>query len=97
MTHPDKLVWTGCGGSRAKRGAAGFSEARCSDQMTHRELQVLHLLKDGRSNKQIAESMGVESVTVKAHLGRMLRKAGVKNRVALTLKAMAEDSGRPES
>jgi DNA-binding NarL/FixJ family response regulator len=57
-------------------------------QMTYRERDVMRLLMDGRSNRQIAEAMGIELVTVKAHLGRMLRKAGVKNRVELTLKAM---------
>jgi DNA-binding NarL/FixJ family response regulator len=67
---------------------------RFSEQMTHRELEVLQLLKDGQTNRQIAATMGIESVTVKAHMGRMLRKAGVKNRVELTLKAMAEGSER---
>ncbi len=66
-------------------GAAPFA-----GQMTHREREVLVLLKDGRTNRQIADRMGIEPVTVKAHLGRMLRKAGAKNRVELTLKAMAE-------
>jgi DNA-binding NarL/FixJ family response regulator len=70
--------------------APGETVERCSDQMTKRELQVLGLLKDGQTNRQIALTMGIESVTVKAHLGRMLRKAGVKNRVELTLKALAE-------
>jgi DNA-binding CsgD family transcriptional regulator len=37
--------------------------------------------------------MGVEAVTVKAHMGRMFRKAGAKNRVELTLKAMLGGSG----
>lgn len=59
-------------------------------QMTNREREVLHLLQNGRTNRQIADLMGIEPVTVKAHLGRMLRKAGAKNRVQLTLKAMAE-------
>ena len=56
--------------------------------MTYRERDVMRLLLDGRTNRQIADSMGIELVTVKAHLGRMLRKAGVKNRVELTLRAM---------
>lgn len=64
-------------------------EAAFSDRMTLREREVLRLLMDGQTNREIAETMGIEPVTVKAHLGRMLRKARVKNRIELTVKAMA--------
>jgi len=64
-------------------------EATFSDRMTRREREVLRLLMDGQTNREIAETMGIEQVTVKAHLGRMLRKARVKNRIELTVKAMA--------
>jgi DNA-binding NarL/FixJ family response regulator len=74
----------------------GAGSRRFSRQMTAREKEVLQLLTDGRTNRQIAESLGVEEVTIKAHLGRMLRKAGVKNRIELTLKAMAENSEMPD-
>lgn len=69
-------------------------EATFSGQMTQREREVLNLLMDGQTNRQIAERLGIEPVTVKAHLGRMLRKARVKNRIELTIKAMA-DGSRP--
>jgi DNA-binding NarL/FixJ family response regulator len=74
----------------------GKRAERFAEQMTPREFEVLQLLKDGHTNRQIAQAMGIEPVTVKAHLGRMLRKAGVTNRVELTLKALAEgpDSSR---
>ena len=38
----------------------------------------------------VAEAMGIDEVTVKAHLGRMLRKTGASNRVELTLRALEE-------
>lgn len=59
-------------------------------RMTPREREVLGLLMDGRSNRDIARSMGIDETTVKAHLGRMLRKTGATNRVELTLRAMEE-------
>ena len=59
-------------------------------RMTTREREVLEFLMDGRSNRGIAEAMGIDEATVKAHLGRMLRKAGATNRVELTLRAMEE-------
>jgi len=68
---------------------AGTGEA-IAEKMTPREQKVLELLMDGGSNRQIAKSMGIDEVTVKAHLGRMLRKTGSSNRIELTLRAMEE-------
>ena len=58
--------------------------------LTDREREVLHLLMSGRSNREIGAAMGIEQATVKAHLGRMLRKSRSTNRVELTLRAMEE-------
>ncbi|MBW4039527.1 MAG: response regulator transcription factor [Acidobacteria bacterium] len=58
--------------------------------LTEREREVLHLLMSGRSNREIGAAMGIEQATVKAHLGRMLRKSRATNRVELTLRAMEE-------
>jgi DNA-binding NarL/FixJ family response regulator len=63
-------------------------------RMTAREREVLELLMDGRSNRAIAEALGIDEATVKAHLGRMLRKTGAHNRVELTLRAIEERSAR---
>lgn len=59
-------------------------------RMTPREREVLDLLMDGKSNRDIARAMGIDETTVKAHLGRMLRKTGATNRVELTLRAMEQ-------
>jgi DNA-binding NarL/FixJ family response regulator len=58
--------------------------------MSRRESEVLELLLRGQSNRDIADALGIDEVTVKAHLGRMLRKTGSTNRVELTLKALEE-------
>lgn len=55
---------------------------------TRRELEVLRLLVLGQPNRQIAQILGVDEGTVKAHLGRVMRKAGVGNRTALTMRAI---------
>jgi DNA-binding NarL/FixJ family response regulator len=62
------------------------------EMLTDREREVMHLLMSGRSNREIAAAMGIEQATVKAHLGRMLRKTRASNRVELTLRAMEERS-----
>ncbi len=56
-------------------------------ELTRRELQVLRLLVLGRSNREIAEALSIEESTVKSHLARLMRKASVRNRTALTMRA----------
>lgn len=56
--------------------------------LTCREIEVLDLLLLGLSNREIAHALDVEQATVKAHLGRLMRKAAVTNRTALGVHAM---------
>ena len=86
---PRKVLARLIDASGAVTAASTAGEAIAS-KMTPRELGVLHHLKDGSSNRQIARAMGIDEVTVKAHLGRMLRKTGSANRVELALRALEE-------
>jgi len=61
--------------------------ARSAPQFTHRELEVLQLLVSARSNREIADALGIEVRTVKSYVGRMMRKVGVGNRIALSVHA----------
>jgi DNA-binding NarL/FixJ family response regulator len=54
-------------------------------KFTSRELEVLKLLREGQPNREIALSLGIDEGTVKAHIGRLMRKVGVSNRIALTV------------
>jgi DNA-binding NarL/FixJ family response regulator len=54
-------------------------------RFTPRELQVLNLLRAGQPNRAIALALGIDEGTVKAHVGRLMRKVGVNNRIALTV------------
>jgi DNA-binding NarL/FixJ family response regulator len=78
-------------------GAHGGANQPIDELLTDREREVMHLLMSGRSNREIAAAMGIEQATVKAHLGRMLRKTHANNRVELTLRAMEERSLGDES
>jgi DNA-binding NarL/FixJ family response regulator len=55
---------------------------------TEREGQVLRLLVAGHPNRAIAEELGIDLITVKAHVGRLMRKVGVDNRIALSVQAV---------
>ena len=56
--------------------------------LTPREREVVDLLIAGRANREIAATLGVETKTVKSHVGRLFQKFGVPNRVALTVRAL---------
>jgi DNA-binding NarL/FixJ family response regulator len=42
----------------------------------------------GRPNREIAQILDIDEGTVKAHVGRLMRKVGVDNRIALTMQAV---------
>ena len=48
--------------------------------LTNRQSQVLDLIAQGKSNKQIAYDMGVSEATVKLHINALLRSLKVNNR-----------------
>ena len=56
--------------------------------LTEREQQVLELILQARSNREIARQLGIEERTVKAHVGRLMRKTGADNRIELTMRAL---------
>ncbi len=57
------------------------------EPLTERELEVLRLIADGLTNRQIAEALTVVEGTVKAHNHHIFGKLGVDNRVQATLRA----------
>ncbi len=60
-------------------------------RFTEREGQVLRLLVAGSPNREIASALGIDEATVKAHVGRLMRKVGVTNRIALTMQAVSRN------
>lgn len=67
----------------SEAGPAGGSQ-----HLTDRERQVLELILLAHSNREIAGRLGIEERTVKAHVGRLMRKTGTDNRIGLMNRAM---------
>ena len=65
--------------------AAAWSRGERLAGLTERELQVLHLLAEGLSNKEIALALAITERTVKAHLSSIYEKLGVSDRLALAV------------
>ncbi|MDT3399557.1 response regulator transcription factor [Streptomyces sp. B1866] len=62
--------------------------ARPDQDLSRREIQVVRLMAEGRSNRAIAEALFLSEATVKTHLVRIYRKLGVDNRAAAVSEAV---------
>lgn len=60
---------------------------RPDEALTDRELETVTLLAQGMSNSEIAAAMFVSEATVKSHLGRIIAKWGVRDRVQVLIRA----------
>jgi len=54
-------------------------------KLSHREVEILCLLKEGSPNKVIARRLNLSEATVKVHIKAILRKVGVCNRTQAAL------------
>lgn len=50
------------------------------DRLSHREREVLQLIGEGFTNREIAEELGVSVKTVEAHISRLSQKLGIRRR-----------------
>ena len=70
--------------------AAPTARPTGSEGLSAREIEVLQLVADGQSNKEIGTALGLSALTVKSHLARIARKLGTGDRaemVAVALRA----------
>ncbi len=65
-------------------------------KLTRREREVLALLLNGYSNKEISRNIDVKEITVAFHLRGVFRKLGVSNRTQAAAKALREGWQPPD-
>jgi DNA-binding NarL/FixJ family response regulator len=79
------LVSTASGAAPVRTGDA---RGEGVDSLSAREIQVLQLVADGKSNKDIGDELGLSALTVKSHLARIARKLGTGDRAEMVVTAM---------
>lgn len=80
------------GGSYFPRVEKEVSDAheRRSSEFSVREMAIIRAVADGHSNKQIARDLGLQEVTIKMNLTRILDRTKLKNRTQLATFALKE-------
>lgn len=68
-------------------GVVARGEADLFEPLTHRELEVVQLLADGLTNKEVARRLGISDHTVKFHVNGILGKLGVETRTEAVVHA----------
>lgn len=75
------------------RGENGDSGHRPIASLTQRETDILALLAEGMSNRDISRGLFLSEKTVKAHLAAVFRKLGVTNRTQAAMAAVSMGIG----
>ena len=70
------------------RGAQGRGGSSYTEPLTPRELEVLGLLKKGRTNRQIAGELFISPGTAKNHVEHIITKLGVSDRTQAVVRAL---------
>lgn len=76
---------------------SGLSAINKSVRMTKREQQVIKLIADGLTNKEIAEELHVSIYTVKSHVHNILEKLALNTRIQIAKHIHSSDSNKNET
>ncbi len=68
--------------------AGRLAERMTRAPLTERELEVLRLIVEGHSNKEIAAKLGLAEITIKQHVSNVLEKMNVQDRTQATTAAI---------
>lgn len=68
---------------------AGPATAPPERPVSRREMEILHWVREGKSNVEVGQILGISGLTVKNHLQRIYKTLGVSNRTQAVARGMA--------
>ena len=80
-----------------RRGQVVSPEDKLAQQLTEREHQVLAMIAEGLTNREIGERLYLAEKTVKHHVSDILAKLGFSRRVEAAAFAVRREASRPPS
>ena len=83
VNHGNKYVCEEVKGILMKRELEGNAETPEMSVLSRRELEVIHLIRDGLSSKEIASQFGIALKTIEVHRYNILKKLKLKNTASL--------------
>jgi len=75
----------------------GKRNLRGATRMTQREKEIIALISDGMSNKQIASNLNIATFTVKSHVHNILEKLELQSRLQIARYSRAEETSKPRA
>jgi DNA-binding NarL/FixJ family response regulator len=88
LVTPSATTARGAHGTLHPQGRTRGVRVSGAEGLSGREVEVLQLVSEGRSNKDIGEALGLSALTVKSHLARIARKLGTGDRAEMVVVAM---------
>jgi len=85
--------------ARLRQGQEPEPEPDALPGLTDREREILALIGEGLTNRQIGQRLYLAEKTVKNHISRLLAKLGVERRIqaaVIATQAQAQDRARPQ-
>jgi DNA-binding NarL/FixJ family response regulator len=71
------------------------SEPTVDDELTHRQVEILKLIAQGRASKEIAYELGLSPKTVDVHRARIMERLRLNDIASLTLYAVRKGLVKP--
>jgi len=71
------------------------SEPTVDDELTHRQVEILRLIAQGRASKEIAYELGLSPKTVDVHRARIMERLRLNDIASLTLYAVRKGLIKP--
>ena len=79
MHNGESYITSGAGTQLIKRVRFGNHQLKICEELTDREIEIVRLICDGYSNKEIGAKLHLSRRTIESHRDKIIEKTGVKS------------------